>query len=81
MDNNYEIIHTQHSINTGVVLSEILKIKKEIGEIKDMCNKVLNKVDVSHQNQIELISTIKEIISNNHDNLKELYRGFDNLVI
>jgi hypothetical protein len=73
MDKEYEIINN----NNDVVLSEILLIKEEIKEIKNMCNIFLNQANILQQSQTELVSVIKDIISNNDNNLKEIYKELE----
>jgi hypothetical protein len=73
MDKEYEIINN----NNDVVLLEILLIKEEVKEIKKMCNIFLNQANISQQNQIELVNVIKDIITNNDDNLKKIYEELE----
>lgn len=79
MDIDYEIINNQQYNNNDVILSEIVKIKEEIKEIKNICNVFKNQICESQQSHVELIGVIKEIISNNNNNMKDLYREFDNI--
>jgi hypothetical protein len=73
MDKEYEIINN----NNDIVLSEILLIKEEIKEIKKMCNIFLNQANILQQSQTELVNVIKDIILNNDNNLKEIYKELE----
>jgi tetrahydromethanopterin S-methyltransferase subunit B len=74
MDKEYEIINNN---NNDVVLSEIMLIKEEIKEIKKICNIFLNQANMLQQSQTELVNVIKDIISNNDNNLKEIYKELE----